>query len=113
MPPAPVRESTAPRAMVFPALLPPLGVAVPLVVLLLQAERRRVQTTSSDAALRPNFRSTFPPITAYGTDSRGRSPHSFGGLAKFGTFRVHTRDFFRTSVRRALEVRATAAVLAG
>src|ERR1700730_1911879 len=72
MPPDPVRESTAPRAMVLPALFPALGVALPVVVLLLQAERRRVQTTSSGAALRPNFQSTLPPITAYGTDSGAR-----------------------------------------
>src|SRR5438132_1840133 len=72
MPPAPVRDSTAPSARVFPALFPPLGVAVPVVVLLLQAERRRVQTTSSDAALRPQFRSTLPPISAYGTDFGAR-----------------------------------------
>jgi hypothetical protein len=67
--------------MVFPALFPALGVVVPLVVLLLQADRRRVQTTSSDAALRPKFRSTFPPISAYGTDLRGRKSTQVRGAS--------------------------------
>src|SRR2546430_1383883 len=74
MPPAPVSERTAPRAMVFPAPAPApaLGEVVPVVVfLLLQAVRATMQAASTTAAaLRPNFRSPVPPMARNRTDLR-------------------------------------------
>src|SRR6266852_2626108 len=80
MPPAPVSESTAPRAMVFPAAVPALGVAVPVVVLLLQAERVSVQIASTAAALRPKFRSPVPDMARNATDLRARTSAAFRAM---------------------------------
>src|ERR1700704_1916116 len=102
MPPAPVSESTAPRAIVFPAPFPALGVAVPVAVFLLQAERRRGQTTSSDPTLRPNFRSPPPPITRIVRPSK----REFHTAVEDAPQRKQTRGV-------ELEVRPATAVLAG
>src|SRR5216683_342819 len=78
MPPAPVSESTAPRATVLPPPLPGLGVAVPVVVLLVQAERASMQIASTTAAApRPNFRSPVSDMARNATDLRARK--SWGG----------------------------------